>query len=119
MNNIFRSLCFFLVFFFIVFSLRLNDLPHLLSVIAEKNLCLYCTRMAGLAEAWVHVATSFWVEMLIKIHYSKTVTDKLAYWCIPQIHPQKCYKLQAGRITASVMKEAYRTNFDYTIFIFY
>ena len=33
--------------------------------------------MAGLAETFTHVAALlFWVEMVIKIHNSKTVTDK-------------------------------------------
>ena len=40
--------------------------------------------MAGLAEACTHIAALlFWVEMLIKIHNSKTVTDKQAYWVSP------------------------------------
>ena len=40
--------------------------------------------MAGLAEACTHVAALlFWVEMVIKIHNSKTVTDKQAYWVTP------------------------------------
>ena len=40
--------------------------------------------MAGLAEACTHVAAFlFWVKMAIKIHYSKTVTDKQAYWASP------------------------------------
>ena len=51
---------------------------------SEKNrkvLCAHCTCMAGLAEACTHIAALlFWVEMLIKIHNSKTVTDKQAYW---------------------------------------
>ena len=42
------------------------------------------TCMAGLAKACTHVAALlFWVEMVIKIHNSKTVTDKQAYWVPP------------------------------------
>ena len=40
--------------------------------------------MAELAEACTHVAALlFWVEIVIKIHNSKTVTDKQAYWVSP------------------------------------
>ena len=40
--------------------------------------------MAGLAEVCTHIAALlFWVEMVIKIHNSKTVTDKQAYWVSP------------------------------------
>ena len=36
--------------------------------------------MAGLAKACTHVAALLlWVEMVVKIHNSKTVTDKQAY----------------------------------------
>ena len=65
-------------------SQRLNEPPLLPWIIAEKNgkiLCANCTCMAGLAEACTHIAALlFWVEMVIKIHNSKTVTDKQAYW---------------------------------------
>ena len=37
--------------------------------------------MAGLVEVCTHVAALlFWVEMSVKIHTSKTVTDQKAYW---------------------------------------
>ena len=68
-------------------SQRLNEPPLLSWVIAEKNrkvLCAHCTCMAGLEGACTHItALLFWVEMLIKIHNSKTVTDKQAYWVSP------------------------------------
>ena len=40
--------------------------------------------MTGLVETCTHVAALlFWVEMVIKIHNSKTITDKQAYWVPP------------------------------------
>ena len=40
--------------------------------------------MAGSAEVCTHVAAPlFWVEMSVKIHTSKTVTDQKAYWLTP------------------------------------
>ena len=40
--------------------------------------------MAGLAEVCTHVATLlFWVEMSVKVHSSKTITDQYAFWVTP------------------------------------
>ena len=40
--------------------------------------------MPGLVEACSHVnALLFWVEIVIKIHKSKAVTDKQACWMSP------------------------------------
>ena len=40
--------------------------------------------MAGLAEVCTHVAALlFWVEMSVKIHFSKTATDQKSYWVTP------------------------------------
>ena len=50
----------------------------------RKVLCGHCLCMAGLVEACTHsAALLFWVKMIIKIHNSKTVTDKQAYWVSP------------------------------------
>ena len=44
----------------------------------------HCTCMAGLAEVCTHVAALlFWVEMSVKIHSSKTVTDRKEYLVTP------------------------------------
>ena len=40
--------------------------------------------MAGLTGICRHVAAFlFWVEMSVKMHSSKSVTDQKAYWVIP------------------------------------
>ena len=68
-------------------SQRLNCYPLCPWVIVENNgkvLSGHCSCMAWLAEVCTHVAALlFWVEMSVKIHTSKTVTDQKAYWVIP------------------------------------
>ena len=68
-------------------SQRLNSSPLCPWVIVENNgkvLSGHCTCMAGLAEVGTHVAALlFWVEMSVKVHTSKTVTDQKAYWVTP------------------------------------
>ena len=68
-------------------SQQLNSSPLCPQVTVENNgkvLSGHCTCMARLAEVCTHVAALlFWVEMSVKIHSSKTVTDQKAYWVTP------------------------------------
>ena len=68
-------------------SQRLNSSLLCPWVIVENNgkvLLDHCTCMAGLAEVCKHVAALlFWVEMSVKMHTSKTVTELKAYWVTP------------------------------------
>ena len=68
-------------------SQRLSEKPLTPWVIAEpsgKILCAHCDCMAGLGECCSHVASLLWaVEAGVRIRDSMTVTQKKAYWVMP------------------------------------
>ena len=69
-------------------SQSLNKAPLRPWVIAESDgqiCCAHCNCMAGLGETCSHVsALLFYLEAAARIRDQKTVTEKPAYWKMPQ-----------------------------------
>ena len=68
-------------------SQKLSEKPLTPWIIAEQDgklLAGHCDCMAGLGETCSHVASLLWaIEAGVRIRDSKTVTDKHAYWIMP------------------------------------
>ena len=68
-------------------SQRLSEKPLTPWVIAEKHGKIFvghCDCMAGLGETCSHVASMLWaIESGVRLRDSMTVTQKTAYWLIP------------------------------------
>ena len=83
-------------------SQRLSEKPLTPWVIAEPSgliCCAHCDCMAGLGECCSHVASLLWaIEAGVRVRDSMTVTEKKAYWVMPNgvkdvpYAPVKCIK---------------------------
>ena len=76
-------------------SQRLRDKPLLPWVIAKRSgkiLSAHCDFMAGLGDTCSHVASFLWaIEAGVHMCESLTVTQKKAYWAVPQSNREAPY----------------------------